>query len=71
MNNCQKLIDHIIDIAQEFDAERYAMIKEINELSEKLVIEPKWKEWPTIGESEIVFELKNLKKMLTTQKKDA
>lgn len=64
MNNCQK-IDHIIDVAKELDIERYQMICEINELSRQLGIEPKWKKWPLIGDSEIVFELKNLKNSLT------
>jgi len=62
-----KLLDHIIDVANELDIERHFMIREIENLSKSLDIESKWKIQPLVGDNEVVFELKNLKKMLTNE----
>lgn len=69
MDNADKLIDHIIEISKEHDYERYAMVEEINRLCVICGEKPKWLRYPPIGDSEIVFELKNLKKLIDKAKK--
>jgi len=57
----EKLIDHLIDIAKEYDQERLYLI---NKYLPSTPI-------PMVGDCEIVHELKNLKKILTKREKDA
>jgi len=64
MKKIAKLLDHIIDVANEFDVERHFMIREIENLSKSLDVESKWKIQPLVGDNEVVFELKNLKRLL-------
>lgn len=59
-----KLLDHIIDVANELDIERHFMIREIENLSKSLDVESRWKIQPLVGDNEVVFELKNLKRLL-------
>jgi len=51
----EKLIDHLIDIAKEYDQERLYLINKY--LPDAPI--------PAIGDCEMVHELKNLKKILT------
>ncbi len=56
MKKIAKLLDHIIDVANEFDVERHFMIREIENLSKSLDVESKWKIQPLVGDNEVVFE---------------